>query len=291
MGYVIVIANAKGGVGKTLYTVNIAGELALRGYTVGIIDTDSQGNVTLYLGMEEENGLYKALIGVKRPGTKEDEEIYDPVPLETLVRQVPLDSYLAPGPNGEALEEVGPVYVLPGSKLTFEIPLRLEDTEDFTDLVNDFIELYQLDFLLIDTSPTLSVWDGIIYDAVDGALFIAECDPGSLAGIQECYDRIQRKNARRKKRGRRAPIDLLGVIPNKFVGGREQSLSMNALGDSFGEKVFNVVPSYKTISRSVNYGQTVRANVSYNTVASKIMNETIDRVEHELAQVIYARTT
>jgi cellulose biosynthesis protein BcsQ len=211
--------------------------------------------------------------------------------VEDILTPARRHSNIAPGPNGETLEEIGAVYVLPGSKLTFEIPLRLEDTEDFTDLVNDFIELYQLDFLLIDTSPTLSIWDGIIYDAVDGALFISECDPGSLAGIQECYDRIERKNARRKKRGRRRPIDLLGVIPNKFIGGREQSLNMGFLGQAFGDKVFSVVPSYKTISRSVNYGQTVRANVRYNSVASQIIYDTVSRVEQELEQVVYARTT
>ncbi len=278
-GYVLVIANAKGGVGKSLYTTNIAGELALRGYNVGIVDTDSQGNAALYLGMQPENGLFKALIG-----TPQADDSYTPVPLDQLVRPVPLDSYIAPDRNGNALTEVGGVYLLPGFKETYKIPYLLNDGEAFRDLLDSFIDQYGLDFVLVDTAPTLSLFDGSIYDAADGFLLVTECAPGSLAGMAECYERIERKNKRRMKRQER-PSDLIGVIPNKYTSGREQALSYGSLKEVFGAKVFDVMKLYKTIDKACSYGQTVRANAAWSAPAAQML-ATVDRIESALAEVI-----
>lgn len=280
-GYVLVIANAKGGVGKSLYTTNIAGELALRGYNVGIVDTDSQGNAALYLGMQPENGLFKALIGVPQ-----SDDSYVPVPLVDLVRPVPLDSYIAPDRDGNPIAQVGGVFLLPGHKETFKIPYLLNDGEAFRDLLDAFIDQYNLDFVLVDTAPTLSLFDGSIYDAADGFLLVTECAPGSLAGIAECYERIERKNKRRMKR-RERPSDIIGVIPNKYVGGREQALSLGSLQETFGAKVFNVVKLYKMIEKASSYGQTVRANAAWS-VPGELMLSTVDRIEQTLAEATYA---
>lgn len=52
----IVILSGKGGVGKTTVAVNLARELAKRGYDVGILDADMHGpNVPIMLGIEHES--------------------------------------------------------------------------------------------------------------------------------------------------------------------------------------------------------------------------------------------
>lgn len=51
----IAFYNKKGGVGKTTSIINIAGELAIKGYKVLIIDTDGQANSTGQLLMENED--------------------------------------------------------------------------------------------------------------------------------------------------------------------------------------------------------------------------------------------
>ena len=55
--------NIKGGVAKTVSTVNVAAELGKQGYSVLIIDLDPQSNATKYLGLYSPNsqGSYELL--------------------------------------------------------------------------------------------------------------------------------------------------------------------------------------------------------------------------------------
>ncbi len=55
MGKVILVASGKGGVGKTIFTVNIGAELAQQGYKVVLVDMDmGLRNLDLCLGLENK---------------------------------------------------------------------------------------------------------------------------------------------------------------------------------------------------------------------------------------------
>lgn len=63
MGKTIVIANQKGGVGKTTTTLNLAASLALAEKDILVIDTDPQGNLTSGLGINRDD-LQKSLYDI-----------------------------------------------------------------------------------------------------------------------------------------------------------------------------------------------------------------------------------
>ena len=63
MAKIITIASQKGGVGKTTTVVNLAHGLALKGKAVVVVDLDSQGQVAVSLGVDQESGIFNALVG------------------------------------------------------------------------------------------------------------------------------------------------------------------------------------------------------------------------------------
>ena len=61
---IIAVTNRKGGVGKSTIASHIAAGLATKGYYVGLVDTDSQGNLyatETYTGARVQRFLYKGV--------------------------------------------------------------------------------------------------------------------------------------------------------------------------------------------------------------------------------------
>lgn len=62
MTVIFAVVNQKGGVGKTTSAVTLAHGLAIRGYTVLLVDLDAQGNAADVLGLDKRSALYELLV-------------------------------------------------------------------------------------------------------------------------------------------------------------------------------------------------------------------------------------
>lgn len=63
----IAVSISKGGTGKTTTAVNLAAGLARAGYKTLLVDTDTQGQVSLILGVQANAGLAEVVEGVLKP--------------------------------------------------------------------------------------------------------------------------------------------------------------------------------------------------------------------------------
>lgn len=225
---IIVVTNRKGGVGKTTTTAWLSIGMAAKDYRVGIVDSDSQGNIALNFGFPSSNGLYDVLI--------------DDAPLQSVVMEVPASKQL---PSN------GAVYVLPGFHKTAKIASELggEGQFKFLSMCEQFKTEYQLDFLFVDTQPSITDADGAIYFAADGYVLVTEAEKASIDGVVNVYQQIQRMTAYRRQYLQRE-TRLLGVIPNKVRNTVNCTAALQRLREDFGETLWQPIPLATAITEA-----------------------------------------
>lgn len=220
MTKVIAFTNRKGGVGKSTHSVHCAAGLAASGWRVGLVDTDSQGHASLMLGMPDANGLYDVLIDKKA--------------LADVVQSVPPSKFSTPDDPAQ-----GALFLLPSSDRTYRIPYLLQPQESFLFMqtLQDMGTTLELDLIVVDTNPTLNLFDGAVYLAVDGFVYVTECERLSLDGVTSAIAQLQAFAAQRQQYlGRTSHI--LGILPNKFrPNTRLHRRNIKLMADHFGAEM------------------------------------------------------
>lgn len=217
---IIAVTNRKGGVGKSTIATHIAAGLAAKGLRVGLVDTDSQGHAGLMLGMPESNGLYNVMVNHH---SLEDELVI-----------VPAEKYSGDPSNGGAL------WLLPSSGMTYKIPFELQEQDAFAFLetMERFGDLHGLDVILVDTNPTMSMFDASVLTATDGFIYVTEAEKMSFDGVTDALAQMRRFERTRKKYLNR-DTRIVGIVPNKLrpstVVHRE---NLRELATHFGDLVW-----------------------------------------------------
>ena len=171
MGRTIVVANQKGGVGKTTTSINLAAYLAQLGKNTLLIDSDPQGNATSGVGTDKndvENTTYDLLLN--------DIDASDAI-YETQIKRL----YIMPANISLAGAEIEIV-----SMDYRESILRRK----IKDIKNIF------DYIIIDAPPSLGLLTLNALTAADQVLIPIQCEYYALEGLSQLVKTISLVNSR-----------------------------------------------------------------------------------------------
>lgn len=166
MGRTIVIANQKGGVGKTTTTINLSASLASLGKKVLVIDMDPQGNTTSGLGVEKdqvENTVYELLLGECTLEESMQKEVFENLSV------IPSNINLA----GAEIELIGV------DEKEYLLKKELDKVKE------------EYDFILIDCPPSLNMLTINSMCAGDTVLVPIQCEYYALEGLSQLMHTIE----------------------------------------------------------------------------------------------------
>jgi chromosome partitioning protein len=220
----LAIFNHKGGTGKTTTSVSVAAGLASRGLKVLLVDTDSQGNVGVSLGIKAEKTLYHVLVLGVRPS---DAAVKVRPNLDLIVANETLaaaELYLAGRQNRDRI-------------------LR----ERLVGAFDDY------DVVLLDCSPSLSLMNQNALVVADGIVVPVGCDFLSLVGVRQVIKTVKNVNALLHH-----PVQIHGVLPT-FYDARARICrdAIEALKEHFGDRVLPPIRQATRLKEAPAQGKTI----------------------------------
>jgi chromosome partitioning protein len=245
---IIVIANQKGGVGKTTTAINLGTALAAVGKQILVIDVDPQGNASTGLGITKHQrgvSIYEVLIGHAQLV-----EAIVPTQIPGL-HVVPATSELA----GAEMELVGVPRrsfrlrdALDAYIHKFDAPAEKSESTAVSADVNKIIHY---DYILIDCPPSLNLLTINAMTAANGMLVPLQCEFFALEGLSQLLRTID------LVRGSLNPgLEIQGVVLTMYD--KRNNLSEQVAEDvrqHLGEKVYQtIIPRNVRISEAPSHG-------------------------------------
>ncbi|MCL4184947.1 MAG: ParA family protein [Burkholderiaceae bacterium] len=226
MAKIFVIANQKGGVGKTTTTVNLAAALARHGQRTLLVDLDPQGNATMGSGIDKrtlKRSVYQVLIG-----------------LSDIVETT-------------QWSEGGRYAVLPANRELAGAEVELVDFEERETRLKDALKLVdaQYDFVLIDCPPSLSLLTLNGFCAAHGVIIPMQCEYFALEGLSDLVNTIKKVHANFN-----TDLQIIGLLRVMFDPRVTLGQQVSAqLEQHFGDKVFRTVnPRNVRLAEAPSYG-------------------------------------
>jgi chromosome partitioning protein len=233
---ILVIANQKGGVGKTTTAINLGTALAAIGERVLILDLDPQGNASTGLGIAAKDrgaSTYDVLLG------------------QSNLRQAIVPTV------------VPRLHVAPSTMDLLGVELELANDKDRSNrLRRALIELDEearaggegYDYVLIDCPPSLNLLTVNAMVAADAVLVPLQCEFFALEGLSQLLRTIEQvRNALNPR------LSIHGVVLTMFDP--RNNLASQVIADVrafLGDKVYQtIIPRNVRVSEAPSHGKPV----------------------------------
>ena len=234
---VIVVANQKGGVGKTTTAVNLAAALSQAGRRVLLLDMDPQGNASTALSITHD------------PGTK---GIY-----EALIDEEPLQTLLQESPDLPGLFVVAATEDLAGAEIEL---VALPDRESRLRVLVDAVTAesnrssLRFDFVFIDCPPSLGLLTVNALVAAEEVLIPVQCEYYALEGLGQLLKTVDRVRAHLNPR-----LSVSTVLLTMYDARTRLAAEVaEDVRKHFTDAVLDtIVPRSVRISEAPSYGRTV----------------------------------
>ena len=241
MGKIVVIANQKGGVGKTTTAINLASSLAVMEKRILIVDIDPQANASSGLGLDVANI---------------EHTIYDVLLERVSYKEAVQKTFL------EFLDVLPASQDLVGAEIEL-VNMMSRETRLRKVLKNAKKEY---DFIFIDCPPSLNLLTVNSFTAGDSVLIPIQCEYFALEGLTQLLNTI-----RLIQKNLNPELDLEGIILTMY----DSRLNLSKMVEEevrkyFGDKVYKTIINRNVrLGEAPSYGQPI---ISFDIHSSGAMN-------------------
>ncbi len=250
---IIAVVNQKGGVGKTTTTINLGAALAEMGFHVLLVDIDPQGNASTGLGVGRED----------RTLTTYD-LLLDDAPLQDVVKRTDVEG----------------LWIAPATTDLSSADIEMVANEKRSYLLHDAlrqkaIDAYELDYILIDCPPSLSLLTVNAMVAAHSVLVPLQSEFYALEGLSQLLLTVRdiRQTANPELR-------IEGVVLTMYDARNNLSKQVELdARDNLGDIVFQtIIPRNVRISEApsyalpvLEYDSTSKGSQAYRALANEMV--------------------